>query len=119
MRVEDAGVGPARRIVGRDGPHPLDEFERVIAINLTGTFNMLRLAAADMQTLEPLADGERGVIVSTASVAALLFQVIARQAPSSAAARSDAGHSSPCWPVLCRPRSTITGCGRNSAGRRV
>jgi NAD(P)-dependent dehydrogenase (short-subunit alcohol dehydrogenase family) len=73
--VNCAGIGPARRIVGRDGPHPLEEFERVIAINLVGTFNMLRLAAADMQTLEPLADGERGVIVSTASVAAFEGQI--------------------------------------------
>jgi NAD(P)-dependent dehydrogenase (short-subunit alcohol dehydrogenase family) len=73
--VNCAGVGPAKRIVGRDGPQPLDEFERVIAINLVGTFNMLRLVAADMQTLEPLADGERGVIVSTASVAAFEGQI--------------------------------------------
>jgi NAD(P)-dependent dehydrogenase (short-subunit alcohol dehydrogenase family) len=73
--VNCAGVGPAKRIVGRDGPQPLDEFERVIAINLVGTFNMLRLVAADMQTLEPLADGERGIIVSTASVAAFEGQI--------------------------------------------
>jgi NAD(P)-dependent dehydrogenase (short-subunit alcohol dehydrogenase family) len=73
--VNCAGVGPAKRIVGRDGPMPLADFERVIAINLIGTFNMLRLAAADMQVLEPLADGERGVIVSTASVAAFEGQV--------------------------------------------
>src|SRR5438093_3366535 len=58
--VNCAGIGPAKRIVGRDGPMPLSDFERVIAINLIGTFNMLRLAAADMQTLAPLADGERG-----------------------------------------------------------
>src|SRR5688500_16733060 len=56
--VNCAGIGPAKRIVGREGPMPLPDFERVIAINLVGTFNMLRLAAADMQTLEPLADGE-------------------------------------------------------------
>jgi NAD(P)-dependent dehydrogenase (short-subunit alcohol dehydrogenase family) len=73
--VNCAGIGPAKRIVGRDGPMPLAEFERVIAINLVGTFNMMRLAAAEMQTLEPLADGERGVIVSTASVAAYEGQV--------------------------------------------
>ena len=54
---------------------PLAEFERVIAINLIGTFNMMRLCAAEMQTLEPLADGERGVIVSTASVAAYEGQI--------------------------------------------
>ncbi len=73
--VNCAGVGPAKRIVGRDGPQPLEDFERVVAINLVGTFNMLRLVAADMQALEPLADGERGVIVSTASVAAFEGQI--------------------------------------------
>ena len=73
--VNCAGIGPAKRIVGRDGPHPLAEFERVIAINLIGTFNMMRLAAAEMQTLEPLADGERGVILCTASVAAYEGQI--------------------------------------------
>ncbi|HKA72264.1 MAG TPA: SDR family NAD(P)-dependent oxidoreductase [Xanthobacteraceae bacterium] len=73
--VNCAGIGPAKRIVGRDGPMPLPDFERVIAINLIGTFNMLRLAAADMTALPPLADDERGVIVSTASVAAFEGQV--------------------------------------------
>ena len=73
--VNCAGVGPAKRIVGRDGPMPLADFERVIAINLIGTFNMMRLAGADMQALEALADGERGIIVSTASVAAFEGQV--------------------------------------------
>src|SRR4051812_582676 len=73
--INCAGVGPAKRIVGRDGPMPLADFERVIAINLIGTFNMMRLAAADMGTLEPLADGERGIIVSTASVAAFEGQI--------------------------------------------
>ena len=73
--VNCAGVGPAKRIVGRDGPMPLEDFERVIRINLIGTFNAMRLAAADMQSLEPLEDGERGVIVSTASVAAYEGQI--------------------------------------------
>ena len=73
--VNCAGVGPAKRIVGRDGPMPLADFERVIKINLIGTFNAMRLAAADMQSLEPLEDGERGVIVSTASVAAYEGQI--------------------------------------------
>jgi NAD(P)-dependent dehydrogenase (short-subunit alcohol dehydrogenase family) len=73
--VNCAGIGPAKRIVGRDGPMPLEDFERVIRINLIGTFNMMRLAAADMQTAEPFADGERGVIVSTASIAAFEGQV--------------------------------------------
>ncbi len=73
--VNCAGVGPAKRIVGRDGPMPLADFERVIKINLIGTFNMMRLVAADMQSLAPLADGERGVIISTASVAAFEGQI--------------------------------------------
>jgi NAD(P)-dependent dehydrogenase (short-subunit alcohol dehydrogenase family) len=73
--VNCAGVGPAKRMVGREGPQPLADFEKVIAINLTGTFNMMRLAAADMQALDPLPEGERGVIVSTASVAAFEGQI--------------------------------------------
>jgi NAD(P)-dependent dehydrogenase (short-subunit alcohol dehydrogenase family) len=73
--INCAGIGPAKRIVGRDGPMPLSDFERVIRINLIGTFNALRLAAADMIPLAPLADDERGVIVSTASVAAFEGQI--------------------------------------------
>ncbi len=75
-----AGIGTARRIVGRDGtPAPLDEFERVVRVNLVGTYNVTRLAAARMVALEPLDEptnsGERGVIVNTASVAAFDGQV--------------------------------------------
>jgi NAD(P)-dependent dehydrogenase (short-subunit alcohol dehydrogenase family) len=73
--VNCAGIGPAQRIVGRDGPQPLDNFARVISVNLIGTFNAMRLAAADMQTLEPLEDGERGIIICTASVAAYDGQI--------------------------------------------
>ncbi len=73
--INCAGIGPAKRIVSRDGPMPLADYERVIRINLIGTFNMMRLAAAAMQGLDPLADNERGVIVSTASVAAFEGQV--------------------------------------------
>jgi NAD(P)-dependent dehydrogenase (short-subunit alcohol dehydrogenase family) len=73
--VNCAGVGPAKRIVARDGPMPLADFERVIRINLIGTFNMLRLAAAGMTSLPPGEDGERGVIISTASVAAFEGQI--------------------------------------------
>jgi len=73
--VNCAGVGPAKRIVGKDGPMPLADYERVIRIDLIGTFNMMRLAAAGMQALEPLPGGDRGVIVSTASVAAFEGQI--------------------------------------------
>src|SRR6266852_963798 len=73
--INCAGIGPAARIVGRDGPMALDAFRRVIEINLIGSFNLMRLAAAEMVALEPLADGERGVIISTASVAAYEGQI--------------------------------------------
>ena len=73
--INCAGVGVAKRIIGRDGPMPLEDFDRVIRVNLVGSFNMMRLAAADMAKLEPLDDGERGVIVSTASVAAFEGQI--------------------------------------------
>src|SRR3990170_1865715 len=73
--VNCAGIGTAKRIVGKDGAHPLAEFERVIKINLIGTFNLMRLVAADLQNAEPLEDGERGVIISTASVAAFEGQI--------------------------------------------
>ncbi len=73
--VNCAGIGPAKRIVGKDGPMPLEDYERVIRVNLIGTFNMMRLAAAGMQAAEPTAQGERGVIISTASVAAFEGQI--------------------------------------------
>jgi NAD(P)-dependent dehydrogenase (short-subunit alcohol dehydrogenase family) len=73
--VNCAGIGPAKRIVGKEGPMPLADYERVIRVNLIGTFNAMRLAAAAMQTLEPLQDGERGVIICTASVAAYEGQI--------------------------------------------
>jgi len=73
--INCAGIGPAARIVGRDGPMALDAFRQVIEINLIGSFNLMRLAAAGMIGLEPLADGERGVIISTASVAAYEGQI--------------------------------------------
>ena len=73
--INCAGVGPAKRIVGREGPMPLAEFERVIRVNLVGTFNMMRLMAAAASRLEPLEGGERGVIVSVASVAAFEGQI--------------------------------------------
>ena len=73
--VNAAGICPAARVVGRDGPMPLDQFTRVIQINLIGTFNVIRLAAAAMQANTPTAGGERGVIVNTASVAAYEGQI--------------------------------------------
>lgn len=73
--VNCAGIGDAGRIVGRDGPLPLAAFAKVINVNLIGTFNMLRLAAAEMGAQEPGPDGERGVIINTASVAAYEGQV--------------------------------------------
>ncbi len=68
--VNCAGIAPAKRIVGRCGPMALEDFENVIKINLIGSFNLLRLAAADMMAAEPLDGGERGIIISTASIAA-------------------------------------------------
>ena len=68
--VNCAGVAPAEKVVGKEGPHRLESFAKVININLVGTFNMIRLAAEAMQKGEPDAGGERGVIVNTASVAA-------------------------------------------------
>ena len=73
--INCAGVGPAKRIVGREGPMPLVDYERVIRINLIGTFNMIRVATTAMSKLEPLATGERGVVVNTASVAAYDGQI--------------------------------------------
>ena len=74
--VNCAGIGPPGRTLNRDGtPIDLDFFEKVIRINLVGTFNVIRLAASVMATTEPLADGLRGVVVNTASVAAYDGQV--------------------------------------------
>lgn len=73
--VNCAGIGTSGRIVGRDGPLKLEAFERVIRVNLIGSFNMLRLAAAEMAGADPLDEGERGVIVNTASIAAFEGQV--------------------------------------------
>ena len=75
LLVNCAGIGTAIRIVGREGePAPLADFERTIRVNLVGTFNMIRLMAAAAAKLDPI-DGERGVIVSTASVAAYEGQI--------------------------------------------
>lgn len=72
--VNCAGIGAPGRVVGRDGPLPLDSFERVIRVNLIGTFNVIRLAGAAMAEVDPIGE-ERGVIISTASVAAFDGQI--------------------------------------------
>ncbi len=73
--VNCAGIAPASRTVGKTGAHPLDLFQKVISVNLIGSFNMLRLAAQAMNENEPEATGERGVIINTASVAAYEGQI--------------------------------------------
>ncbi len=73
--VNCAGIGPGAAVVGKTGPVDLDWFEQTIRVNLTGTFNMIRLAAADMMTMDPNAEGERGVIVNTGSTSAYEGQI--------------------------------------------
>ncbi|GAA0700753.1 SDR family NAD(P)-dependent oxidoreductase [Marinobacterium maritimum] len=75
IAVNCAGIAPAGKIVGKEGPMPLENFNKVIQVNLVGSFNIMRLAAADMATREANADGERGVIISTASIAAYEGQI--------------------------------------------
>jgi NAD(P)-dependent dehydrogenase (short-subunit alcohol dehydrogenase family) len=73
--VNCAGIGTAKRVVGRDGAQPLADFQRVINVNLVGSFNLIRLVAASLAKAATMEDGERGVIVSTASVAAYEGQI--------------------------------------------
>lgn len=73
--VSCAGIAPPKKIVGRDGAQPLETFAKVININLIGSFNLMRLAAADMQVLDALDTAERGVIINTASIAAFDGQI--------------------------------------------
>ncbi|SPA48192.1 3-hydroxyacyl-CoA dehydrogenase [Cupriavidus taiwanensis] len=73
--VNCAGIATANKTVGKNGPHPLDAFDKTIRINLIGTFNMIRLAAAAMVQNAPDSEGERGVIINTASVAAFDGQI--------------------------------------------
>jgi NAD(P)-dependent dehydrogenase (short-subunit alcohol dehydrogenase family) len=74
--INCAGIGTPGKVVGRDGsPMPLEQFARVVGVNLVGTFNVIRLAAAAMVANEPTAEGERGVIVNTASIAAFDGQI--------------------------------------------
>jgi NAD(P)-dependent dehydrogenase (short-subunit alcohol dehydrogenase family) len=73
--INCAGIGVAEKTVGKDGPHALASFKRVIEVNLIGTFNVIRLAAAQMNSQEPNDSGERGVIINTASIAAFDGQI--------------------------------------------
>ena len=73
--INCAGVAPGERVVGKNGPHALASFERAVRINLTGTFNVIRLAAARMSAQAPFESGERGVIVNTSSVASMDGQI--------------------------------------------
>lgn len=73
--INCAGIAPAKRIVGREGAMPLDDFAKVITVNLIGTFNVMRIFAANLSTIEPLTSGERGVIINTASIAAFEGQI--------------------------------------------
>ena len=73
--INAAGIGVSQRVISKEGPAPLDTFERVIRVNLIGTFNCIRLAAAAMATNPPDEGGERGVIINTASIAAFDGQI--------------------------------------------
>jgi len=73
--VNAAGIGPAAKVLGRNGPHPLDLFEKTIRVNLIGTFNVIRLAAVVLTQNTPEESGERGVIINTASIAAFDGQI--------------------------------------------
>lgn len=73
--VNCAGIAPSERIAGRSGPHALESFTRAVSINLIGTFNMLRLAAVAMAANEPTEEGERGIIINTASISAYEGQI--------------------------------------------
>ncbi|MBB5373350.1 3-hydroxyacyl-CoA dehydrogenase [Acidocella aromatica] len=73
--VNCAGIAPGEKVAGREGPHRLESFARAVNINLIGTFNMLRLAADAMAKQEPGAEGERGVLINTASIAAYDGQI--------------------------------------------
>jgi len=73
--INCAGVAAAEKVLGRNGPHSLDSFDKLVQVNLIGTFNVIRLAAGAMQENEPGESGERGVVVNTASVAAFDGQI--------------------------------------------
>src|SRR5262249_45673251 len=98
--INCAGIGVAERTVGKEGPHSLASFKRIIEVNLIGTFNVIRLAAAQMAAQEPNAGGERGVIVNTASIAAFDGQI--GQAAYSASKGGDVGMALAIAPALAR-----------------
>jgi NAD(P)-dependent dehydrogenase (short-subunit alcohol dehydrogenase family) len=98
--VSCAGIAPAERVLGRQGPHSLERFVTTVQVNLVGTFNVTRLAAEAMAGNEPLADGERGVIVHTASVAAFDGQI--GQAAYAASKAGVAGMTLPIARELAR-----------------
>jgi NAD(P)-dependent dehydrogenase (short-subunit alcohol dehydrogenase family) len=100
VAVSCAGIAPAERVLGRQGPHSLARFVSVVQVNLVGTFNVTRLAAEAMAANEPLEDGERGVIVNTASVAAFDGQI--GQAAYSASKAGVAGMTLPIARELAR-----------------
>jgi len=100
VAVSCAGIAPAERVLGRQGPHSLARFVAVVQVNLVGTFNVARLAAEAMAANEPLEDGERGVIVNTASVAAFDGQI--GQAAYSASKAGVAGMTLPIARELAR-----------------
>jgi len=98
--ISCAGIAPGERILGKSGPHSLDSFRRAVEINLIGTFNLLRLAAQAMESNVPDAEGERGVIINTASVAAFDGQI--GQAAYSASKAGVAGLTLPAARELAR-----------------
>ena len=98
--VNCAGIGTPGRVVGREGPLGLPAFDKVVRVNLIGTFNMLRVAANEMSKLDPLEDGERGVIINTASVAAFDGQI--GQAAYAASKAGVAGMTLPIARELAR-----------------
>ena len=109
--VNCAGIAVSQRVLGRDGVHELDTFQRVLAVNLAGTFNMTRLAAAAMAEGEPDAGGERGVVVCTASVAAFDGQI--GQAAYSA---SKGGVAAMTLPWLASSHAAGSGSSRSRPG---
>jgi NAD(P)-dependent dehydrogenase (short-subunit alcohol dehydrogenase family) len=98
--VNCAGIAPAERVLGRTGPHALASFQRAVNVNLIGTFNVMRLAAQAMSENAPGDDGERGVIINTASVAAFEGQI--GQAAYSASKAGVAGMTLPVARELAR-----------------